>query len=229
MSPSPAADANPSDGHGATQPEGGPVLQLLARALKLWVRQQCEAIGSLEIRLEGSTLALLKGRLAGVRVLARRVEYQGLRIELVEMHSEPIEVQMGRVLLGRGPQLEHPFQIRGQLSFTAEGLTRSLACGQWRGLGDGIGEALLGISPLTEVRVRANRLVLAARGVGERGLIELTTQVGAADGSLEIRATEAPAAEAARYLLPMDPNITITRAEIEAGMLQLHGEARVTP
>ncbi len=228
MSPSPAADANPSGGHGATHPGSGPVLQLLASGLQMWVRQQCEAIGSLEIRLEGSALALLQGRLEGVRVLGRRVVYQGLRIELVELHSAPIEVQMGRVLRGRGLRLEQPFQIRGQLSFTAEGLSRSLACGQWRRLGDGIGEALLGISPLTELRVRANRLVLAARGVGERGLIELAADVRAADGSLEIRASEA-AAEAARYLLPMDPNITITRAEIEAGMLQLHGEARVSP
>ena len=215
---------------GNTQGNGsGPVMQLLASGLQLWVRQQCDAIESLEIRLEGSAMALLRGRVAGVQVMARRVTYQGLQIELVDLHSEAIEVQMGQVLRGRGLQLNHPFRIRGQVSFTADGLTRSLARPEWRGLGDAIGEALLGITPLTELRVQANRLVLAAQGVAERGLIELATEVRAVDGTVEIRGVDGPADEVAEHRLPMDPNITINQAGIEAGMLQLIGEARVSP
>jgi hypothetical protein len=41
----------------------GPVMQLLASGLQLWVRQQCDAIESLEIQLEGSALGLLRGKL----------------------------------------------------------------------------------------------------------------------------------------------------------------------
>lgn len=213
------------------QSGSGPVMQLLASGLQLWVRQQCEAIESLEIRLEGSALALLRGRLAGVQVMARRATYQGLQIELVDLRSEPIHVQMGQVLRGRGLQLDHPFLIRGQVSFTAEGLTRSLAKPQWRGLGDAIGEALLGITPLTELRVQANRLVLAAQGVTERGLVELSAEVRAVDGTVEIRGVDAGTDpnDAAGYRLPMDTNITIEQASIEAGMLQLLGQARVSP
>lgn len=207
----------------------GPVMQLLASGLKLWLRQQCEAIESLEIRLEGSALALLSGRLAGVQVWARRVCYQGLEIELVELRSDGIQVQMAHVLRGRGLQLHHPFRIRGQVSFSAPGLTRSLARPQWRGLGDAIGEALLGITPLTELRVQANRLVLAAQGVADRHLIELATELRAVDGTVEIRGVDASTGEAAVHRLPMDPNITIEQALVEAGMLQLLGEARVSP
>ena len=60
-------------------------MQLLARGLQLWVRQQCQSIDSLEIRLEGSPLQLLRGRLAGVRLLARRVVYQQFHLVLVEL------------------------------------------------------------------------------------------------------------------------------------------------
>jgi len=246
MSANPSS--SPSDG-------SGPVMQLLASGLQLWLRQQCEAIESLEIRLEGSAMALLRGHLAGVQVLARRATYQGLQIELVELVSEPIQVQMGQVLRGRGLQLDHPFRIRGQVSFTAEGLTRSLARPQWRELGDAIAEALLGITPLTELRVQANRLVLAAQAVADRGLVERAMAVRAVNGTVEIRSLDAPpgasdpaapggcdsaapgfsdpatpaSAEGVLHRLPMDPNITITEASIEAGMLQLHGEARVSP
>ena len=215
----------------STPETSGPVMQLLASGLQLWVRQQCDAIESLEIRLEGSAMALLRGRLAGVQVMARRVTYQGLQIEQVDLRSEPIQVQMGRVLRGRGLQLDHPFRIRGQVSFTADGLTRSLARPEWRSLGDAIGESLLGITPLTELQVQGNRLVLAAQGVAERGLIELAAEVQAVDGTVEIRGAESSAegSPEAVHRLPMDPNITIEQAAIEGGMLQLLGEARVSP
>ena len=181
-------NATPSS---APEGGGGPVMQLLASGLQLWLRQQCEAIESLEIRLEGSAAGLLRGRLAGVQVLARRATYLGLEIELVELRSQPIQVQMGQVLRGRGLQLEQPFGIRGQVSFTAEGLTRSLARPQWRELGDAIAEALLGITPLTELRVQANRLVLAARAVADRALVERATEVRAVNGTVEIRGLDA--------------------------------------
>jgi len=223
--------ASPGDPAAATSPDiaatpgSGPVLQLLASGLQLWLRQQCEGIESLEIRLEGSALSLLRGRLAGVQVMARRATYAGLEIEQVNLRSEPIQVQMGQVLRGKGLRLDHPFQIRGQVSFTGDGLSRSLARPRWQGLGDALGEALLGISPLTELRVQASRLVIAAQGVAQRAAIELETELRAAGGSVEIRSIDGSAS----LRLPMDANISIQQAGIEAGMVRLAGEARVSP
>jgi hypothetical protein len=200
-------------------------MQLLASGLQLWIRQQCQAIGSLEIQLEGSALQLLRGRLQGVRLMARRVRYQDLEIELVELSSEPIQVAMGQLLRGQSLQLEHPFQVRGQVAFTADGLSRSLCQPAWRSLGDGLGEQLLGLTPLVRLRIQQDRLVLAAQGVGQPGLIERETDLHAVDGTVEIRAVDGELA--AR--LPMDRNITIERANLEGGMVQLHGSARVSP
>jgi len=60
--PSPLS-APGGDGASASHPEGGgPVLRLLARGLELWLRQQCDSIGHLEIQLSGSAAALLRGR-----------------------------------------------------------------------------------------------------------------------------------------------------------------------
>ena len=111
------------------------------------------------------------------------------------------------------------------MSFTGDGLSRSLARPRWQGLGDALGEALLGIAPLTELRVQASRLVIAARGVAQRAAIELETELRAADGSVEIRSVDGSAS----LRLPMDANISIHQAGIEAGMVRLAGEARVSP
>lgn len=210
--------SNP-DEHG-----NGPVMQLLASGLQLWIRQQCQGIGSLDIQVEGSALQLLRGRLAGVHLLARRVVYRDLHLELVELHSGPIQVHIGNLLKGQSLQLERAFEIQGRVSFTPDGLTRSLSAPAWRSLGDSLSEELLGIVPLVELRMHHDSLVFAARGLGSRDLVELETSIAAVEGSVEIRSR----AGRVSCRLPMDPGITIEAARLEAGMLQLQGQARVS-
>ena len=55
-----------------------PVLQLLASGLQFWIRQQCESVEQLELQLHGSTLALLRGRLEGVSLVARKAVFSAL-------------------------------------------------------------------------------------------------------------------------------------------------------
>ena len=202
----------------------GPVMQLLASGLQLWVRQQCDAIESLEIQLEGSALGLLRGKLAGVRLMARRVSYQQLELELVQLTSSPIEVNIGKLLKGQPLQLQHPFSIQGQVGFTAEGLTQSISRPQWRGLADHLGETLLGISPVVELRISQDKLIFAAKAAGEVGLVELETHLDATDGAVVINAIQGKL----QVELPMDPGITIERANLEGGMVQLYGTAKVS-
>jgi len=204
---------------------GGPVLGLLAKGLELWLRQQCDAIDRLEIRLEGSAAQLVRGRLDGVVLEARRVLYRNLRIDRVALRTAPIRVRMGALLLGHSVQLEHPFAVRGTVAFNADDLGRSLASPEWRGLGDGLAEDLLGISPLAGLRIQGDRLILTATGSGSTIPVELAAEVVAADGTVELRSV----AGGASARLPMDPAIQIERAELAAGLLELEGQARVSP
>lgn len=218
-------EANP-DSTASSRAEGGSaVLRLLARGLELWLRQQCDAIEHLEIQLKGSAGALLRGRLEGVSLTARRVVYRQLEFEEVELRSEPIRVRMGPLLRSQGVQLDHPFRIRGQVAFSGDGLNRSLAASEWRNLGDDLAEQLLGLTPLRSLAIDGDRLLLSACGVASEEPILIEAQLGAADGTVEVRALDGgPSAR-----LPMDPNVTIERAELGQGRLQLEGEARVSP
>ncbi|MDA0215945.1 MAG: LmeA family phospholipid-binding protein, partial [Cyanobacteria bacterium] len=159
-----------------------------------------------------------------VRLLARRVVYQQFHLELVELASGPIQVHVGNLLRGQPLQLEQAFQIQGQVSFTPAGLTRSLGDPRWRSLADSLGETLLGIVPLGGVRIHHDKLVLTALAQGRPDPIEQETTVSSVGGSVEIRCV----AGSPSYLLPMDPGITIGAARLEAGMLQLLGDARVS-
>jgi len=203
----------------STASGNSPVLNLLASGLQLWIRQQCEVVESLELQLHGSALGLLRGRLEGVSLVARRVIYSSLEIEMVELRSSAIQVQLGNLLKGQALQLHQAFQIEGYVAFTAAGLCRSLCMPQWRGLGDQLAETLLGLTPLQEVRIERDRLILQAQGMSCDTLPE------AVDGHLELRRAEGEQ----RVALPGDPNIQISEANLEGRLLQLHGNARVWP
>lgn len=220
-----APDPDCRSGGPEPSPTGGPVLGLLARGLEFWLRQQCDSIESVEIQLRGSSVQLLRGRLDGVVLVARRVVYRDFRIEEVELRSEPIRVRMGDLLRSQTVSLENPFQVRGQVVFTGDGLNRSLATSQWRALADGLAEALLGLAPLESLRIEDDRLLLSARPLGSSDPISLPAELSAAEGTIEVRGLKGGAATR----LPMDPAIRIERAELGSGRLQLEGEARVSP
>lgn len=206
-------------------PSSGPMLALLARGLELWLRQQCEAIERLEIRLEGSALRLLQGRLDGVHLKARGVVYQAMEIEQVELSSDRIQVRPGPLLRSQTVVLENPFRIRGQVVFNGPGLNRSLSSPQWQFLGDGLAEQLLGLTPLGGVRIQPNSLVLFASAMGAEQPVEIALQPCAVDGTVELRSLDG--SHSTR--LPMDPSIHIERASLGCGLLELLGEATVLP
>lgn len=203
----------------------GPLLGLLSRGLELWLRQQCSLIEGLEIQLEGSAAQLMRGRLEGVRLRARRVVYQNLRFDRVELASGVIRVRMGALLRGQSLKLEHPFQVRGSVAFSGPDLGVSLATPSWRSLGDGLAEEILGLSPLAGLRIEEGRLVLIAHGSGSGRPLEVATSVRAVEGNLEVLSLDG----GALARLPMDPAIRIEQAQIGGGLLQLLGEARVSP
>ena len=121
-----------------------PVLNVLAGALRLWIRSQCESIGSLELALNGSTWSLLRGRLDGVTLKARDACFQGLPLQSVELCSGPIAVDMKLLSPGQMLALQQPFQVEGEVSFNGRQLNSALLAEPWRWLGDWMAEQLMG-------------------------------------------------------------------------------------
>jgi hypothetical protein len=80
-------------------------------------------------------------------------------------------------------------------------------------------DALLGLTPLQKLSIERDRLVLQAQ---DR---PCETTPRAVDGGLELCGNN----DGPCVALPADPNITIRDANLEGGLLQLHGTARVSP
>ena len=237
MGEGPRPDSEPAAAQAAASAGGGPLLGLLARGLELWLRQQCQAIEDLQIQLEGSAVQLMRGRLEGVRLLARGVVFQDLEIERVELRSDPLQVRMGALVRSQGLRLEHPFRIEGMVAFSADGLSRTLSTPPWSELGDQLAEELLGLTPLAGLRFDGEHLVLRSPAHDRGRPVELPTRLLIEAGGLTLQADPQPRSGGAepaqvppkRARLPRDANIQFQRAEMGGGLLELHGEARVSP
>lgn len=201
------------------------MLQLLSSGLQLWLRQQCQVEGDLQIQLEGSAVNLLRGRLDGVRLQAARVTFQDLQIERVALQCGTIRVQMGTLLRGQPLRLEQPFEIRGRLHFAPESLNLSLTTRRWQALAGWLAEQLLGGVPPLQLAAQQEQL-----------RIEAVARAGGAPLTADARLATAPEGlliqlddNATQLLLPFEDTIALEEARIEAGMLVLAGRARVSP
>jgi hypothetical protein len=216
----------PPDPAGLDSTESSPVLALLSRGLEFWVRQQCRAIENLEIRLEGTALQLLRGRLAAVSLRARGVVYQELELKEVELRGEEMRVRMGKLLRQQSVELENPFIVRGKIRFSSEGLNRSLAHPNWSWLGDQLADDLLGIRPLEVLSIQGDQLILQARSGGVNSTkVQRAVALEASGGMIELKTLD----DEQVCRLPMDPAIQLEWAEVGCGHLDLGGVGTIDP
>ena len=134
------------------------MLALLARGLELWLRQQCQTIGTLNIQLEGSAGRLLQGQLEGVSLSARAATYQDMELEEVDLRSGPIRVRTGPLWRRQVVELDETFRIEGRVVFSSDGLQRSLASSRWQDLVDGLARGLGIQAPVSAIRLEGDRL-----------------------------------------------------------------------
>ena len=202
-------------------PRSGPVLQLIASGLKLWIRSSCESIGDLQLELQGSGLGLLQGKLEGVTLIAREVRFRGLPLQLADLRSGPIQVN----LTPGGVVLQQFFDVQGEVTITGRGLNEALLSEPWRWLGDWLAEQLMGLTPLGGLLIDNDQMELRVPVVAHKDPARRRFRLRAAQGTVAIQ----PIDDDHTTLLPMDEGIQIEQAELQAGILHLHGRARVTP
>jgi len=203
----------------------GPLLQLLANGLGLWIRSQCDEVDELKLKLNGSAIQLLRGKLRSVELLARRVTFQGLPIQHADLCTGSLNINLRPGLSQQVLQLQEPFQLQGEVTMLGTDLNRALLSDRWSWLGDWLAEQLMGLQTLGSLSIDNDVLQLEAPVINAGPAIRRRFRLQAADGTVLIRHLDADGA----VHLPMDPGIRISEARLQAGQLHLSGHASVTP
>lgn len=203
----------------------GPILQLLANGLSLWIRRQCDEVGELSLSLNGSAMQLLRGKLKGVELEGRLVTFQGLPIHQAEISSGPLNLNLKPQQPGQILQLQEAFALQGSVTMRGTDLNRALLTERWRWLGDWLAEELMGLTTLGNLEIENETLILTAPVINASETVKKCFHLDAAEGTIRIRRIETDG----EVLVPMDTNIKIEEAYLKAGQLNLSGSARVIP
>ena len=203
----------------------GPLLQLISNGLQLWIRSQCDEVGELKLNLKGSAMQLLRGKLDGVSLTARKVSFQKLPLMRAELKTGALRAHINPSQPGQPIQLSHPFNIDGEVVISGADLNRALATDRWRWLGDLLSEQLMGLTPLHALSIDDDLLELQAAVIATQDPVRARFDLKASEGTIEITHLE----KGKSFLLPMDPGIHIQNAHLKAGQLILKGKAIINP
>lgn len=206
-------------------PSSGPILQLLANGLGVWIRRQCDEVGDLNLVLNGSALQLVRGKLQGVELNGRLITFQGLPIHHAQVKSGSLNLNVKPQQPGQILQLQDPFQLKGSVTMRGIDLNRALLTNRWRWLGDWLAEQLMGLNTLGGLEIDNDLLILTAPVINAEEVVKKTFRLNASRGTICISRVDS----GGEVLLPMDSNICIEEAELKAGQLHLKGQATVTP
>jgi hypothetical protein len=210
---------------GEVEHTGGPVLALLSKGLELWLRRQCQEVDTLELQLQGAMAQLLQGNLQGVRLRAQKVVFQHLCLEQVELASDPIRLKLPGLLRHQPLQLDQPFRVRGSVVFSEEGLSRSLTRPEGQELADLLCQALCGGGTLQGAQLQDGHLILQVHPPQGEAPQRLAAHIALTATGLQV----CPLQGGPAVPIPLDGAITIERAEVRPGRLELEGMALVQP
>lgn len=206
-----------------------PVLNLMRHGLQLWLRGQCDALGHLQLDLDGTPKGLLKGRLDAACLQARGVVRGTLRLRRAIITCRDLQLDLGRLRPGLPLPLAAPLSVTLDLWWSAVDLQHMVL---------GAGDAAMGVALLTHFRgpsagnCRGWQLQITDPGLRllpptrQKQTPPLLLQLEAVDHEIVVHGEEAPDRPTT---IPVDPAIRIHELRLDAQHLRLRGEALVRP
>lgn len=155
------------------------------------------------------------GQLEGVRLSARGVVIEGIALAEVDLHSEPIRLDLAPLLRGRPLQLRERFAVTGSVRLDADALNHSLGHPAWRGFSDSLALTLLQRPGLDHYELKGDVLTVVADD-GARAPCDLMVQ----DGGLVTVPGNLP--------VPLDPAMQISQVTCRDGQIEITGRSIVS-
>lgn len=144
---------------------------ILAPAIKLWLRSQVQQVSNLEVQIEGKNRQILTGNIPRVSILAKDAVYQGLHVAQIHLVATDIQINLGQVIKGHPLRLLKKVPVTGNLQLHQADINASVRSPL---LANALTELLSKLAPIAaEGQVRWDKAI-------------------ASDGQITLNATIAP-------------------------------------
>ena len=205
--------------------EQGPLLKIVSKGLNIWVSSKCKVVGELKIELKGSFFQLIKGKVDGVTLNAKKLIFQKISFDSVDLVSRSLTFKLNLSNASEIVSLQNKFKIEGTVSIKGDDLNQLLLSSEWQWLSDSLAENLIGITPLSSCLIGGEKIELQTKVIGNDQLAKSRFIVSTENGHLKIQTEN----KQVQYTVPMDPSIYIEDAFIRGARLYLKGFASVKP
>ncbi|WP_320674837.1 DUF2993 domain-containing protein [Prochlorococcus sp. MIT 1341] len=200
-----------------------PLLNILAKGLKIWIRSKCESVADLSLVINGSGLELLRGNLSGVSVNAREISFRGLQIDDVEIQSNSLKLSYNLKKINKLVSLNEPFHINGCIKLSNAGINEFFSSESFNNLGQTVLDKLFGSVSFFKANIKDDSLFLKVIKDTNSEMIEDRFTIRSDNKTILIFN------ECKEFSLPMDSSISIKTAYIYQDSLCIDAEAEVRP
>ncbi len=205
------------------QKSEGPFLKVIETALLVWIKSQCKAIEKIDLKLHGSFLNILQGKLSKVELIARDINFKSLPFHKVELESGPIDVNIGVTLKSKKIAFNQFFIINGIISISEKGLNTILNSKDWNWISKWISQELLNGEKVERLSVIGEYLQIQSSYEQQSSSKKNIFSISASSGSILFSDMGANR----EALLPMDSLVSIESVEILDKIFFITGSSKV--
>jgi len=70
----------------------GLLIKIIETSLRFWIRRSCTSVSELKFSINETTQSLLKGNISNIKTFAKKVVFQGLIIDEIELVASNIKI-----------------------------------------------------------------------------------------------------------------------------------------
>ncbi len=195
-----------------------PLLKIVEKGLEVFIKNQCNSISNIKLKLNGNSLSLLRGKIQSLRLNANTINYKNILLNEIELYTEQINFDLKIGLNSNNFfQLKDKFKIHGSISFRTSELNTTLKNSQWEWLRLDLVKYLCNSEKLIEIAISEELLSMKY----------LTNANEAKYAPCSIKTNQGKVLiinndTRKEYELPMDPLINIQKINISRDMLKMN-------
>ena len=134
--------------------------KMISKALKIWIKSQCEEIGEIDLEIKGSLLRLIEGSIDKVNLKADDITFQGLSINYIKITTNKIGFKFNLSNSLQRININEKFLITAEMKLTEKNLNQSIINGKFNYLIKILGNELIGYENIKLIKIKDNIIQL---------------------------------------------------------------------
>tara|TARA_Y100001968_G_scaffold161721_1_gene147918 strand:- start:14164 stop:14802 length:639 start_codon:yes stop_codon:yes gene_type:complete len=199
----------------------GLLIKIIETSLRFWIRRSCTSVSELKFSINETTQSLLKGNISNIKTFAKKVVFQGLIIDEIELVASNIKIDFKS--LPTKLSFKEEFKVNFNIKTSDVSLTKTLLSKKWKWLGELLCRELLGTDSLTKLTISESYLELNGIVKSLKSTEKSTFRLIADTGKIVLFNK----INSNKFTIPMENSVFIDKAFLDNNSILISGKAKI--